>query len=92
MSGVRIKHIMAGIRKPTTMGKIERWHRTLIDELLCLFAASSGFKKSLPDYIEWYNTGQPNWGLGLRAPVDVYFADFIIPEDFAPGASVHEVP
>lgn len=87
-----IHHIMAGIRKPTTIGKIERWHRTLIDELLCLYSDIQEFKRCLPDYIEWYNIGRPHWGIGLRTPAEVYFADFIIPEDFAPGATVHEVP
>jgi transposase InsO family protein len=87
-----IHHIMAGIRKPTTIGKVERWHRTLIDEFLCQFTDISEFRRRLPDYLEWYNTGRPHWGIGLRIPAEVYFADFIIPEDFAPGASVHEVP
>ena len=34
---------------------------------------------------------RPHWGIGLRTPISLYYADFILAEDFAPGASVHEV-
>ena len=34
-----IKHIMAGVKKPTTIGKIERWHRTIKTELLAKCAS-----------------------------------------------------
>ena len=87
-----IHHILAGVRKPTTTGKIERWHRTLKDELLRFCKDISVFITRLPDYIEWYNAHRPHWGIDLRTPLNVYHADFISPEDFAPGASVHEVP
>jgi len=87
-----IHHILAGVRKPTTCGKIERWHRTVKDELLKYCTDLEAFKAKLPDYIEWYNTQRPHWGIDLRTPLSVYCADFILPEDFAPGASVHEVP
>jgi|GEM_PF-3102564 len=87
-----IHPIMAGIRRPTPIGKIERRHRPLIDEFLCQFTDLAESRRRLPDYLERYNTGRPHWGIGLRIPAEVYFADLIIPEDFAPGASVHEVP
>lgn len=87
-----IHHILAGVRKPTTIGKIERWHRTLIDELLKFCKDIEQFKHRLSGFIEWYNSERPHWGIGLRTPISVFNADFIRPEDFAPGASVHEVP
>jgi len=87
-----IHHILAGVRKPTTTGKIERWHRTLKDELLIFCKDIDKFKLRLLDYIEWYNVQRPHWGIDLRTPLSVYHADFISPEDFAPGASVYEVP
>lgn len=87
-----IHHILAGVRKPTTTGKIERWHRTLKDELLRFCKDISEFIIRLPDYLEWYNVHRPHWGINLRTPLSIYHADFISPEDFAPGASVHEVP
>ena len=87
-----IHHILAGVRKPTTTGKIERWHRTLKDEVLRFCKDVSEFRKRLPDFIEWYNVHRPHWGIDLRTPISLYYADFILPEDFAPGASVHEVP
>jgi transposase InsO family protein len=87
-----IHHILAGVRKPTTTGKIERWHRTLKDELLKFCKDIEHFKSRLSEYIEWYNTGRPHWGIDLRTPLSVFSADFITLEDFVPGASVHEVP
>ena len=87
-----VHHIMAGVRKPTTIGKIERWHRTVKDELLRFCKDIDEFRTRLPDYLEWYNVHRPHWGIDLRTPLSLYYADFILSEDFAPGASVHEVP
>jgi len=28
LDGKKTKHLLAGVRIPTTIGKIERWHRT----------------------------------------------------------------
>jgi len=87
-----IQHILAGVRKPTTIGKVERWHRTVKAELGVKCRDLDEFKTRLPDYVAWYNSERPHWGLGLRTPAAVYFADFILPEDFASSASVYKVP
>ena len=58
----RIKHILAGVRKPTTIGKVERWHRTLKDELLARVADLNEFKRRLPQFIEHYNFKRPHFG------------------------------
>lgn len=77
-----IKHIMAAVRKPTTNGKVERWHRTFNEEF---YSRLEGYfedaRQKLPGFLEWYNTGRPHWALGLRTPVEVYLADFITEED-----------
>jgi transposase InsO family protein len=87
-----IRHILAGIRKPTTIGKIERWHRTLEDELFRFIAGDLQLLKHLlPGFVEWYNTGRPHWSLDLRTPLEVYLADFMSSEEITKSANIHEV-
>jgi transposase InsO family protein len=50
-----IKHILAGIRKPTTIGKVERWHRTLKEEYLLRLDDIRNAKNGLAEFIEYYN-------------------------------------
>jgi transposase InsO family protein len=91
-SELGIRHILAGVRKPTTIGKIERWHRTLEDELLRFLGGDlQVLRHLLPGFIEWYNTGRPHWSLDLRTPMEVYLADFMNPEEITVAASIHEV-
>lgn len=86
-----IKHILAGVRRPTTIGKIERWHRTVKYDLLVGCKDIDEFCDRLPGFIEWYNLHRPHWGLDLRTPFSVYFADFITDEEIKELASFHEV-
>ena len=50
-----ITHILAGVRKPTTIGKVERWHRTLKYEYLLRLSNISNAKGRLADFVEYYN-------------------------------------
>ena len=50
-----IKHILAGVRKPTTIGKVERWHRTLKYEYLRRLDDISKAKNGLIEFVEYYN-------------------------------------
>lgn len=86
-----IRHILAGVRKPTTIGKIERWHRTIKYDLLVNCMDIDEFCVRLPGFIEWYNLHRPHWGIGLRTPFSVYFADFITEDEISELASFHEV-
>lgn len=91
-SSLGIKHIMAGVRKPTTCGKIERWHRSFQEELCSRLDWNvEKIENDLPEYLEWYNTERPHFALGLRAPMSVYWADFMSVEDIVVRTSVHEV-
>lgn len=49
-----IRHILAGVRKPTTNGKVERWHRTMDDEFL-KYTDPSRVKEKLKEFLDWYN-------------------------------------
>lgn len=57
----RIKHILAGVRKPTTIGKVERWHRTMKDELISRVKDLKEFKMKLKDFVEYYNFKRPHF-------------------------------
>ncbi len=59
------KHILGGIGKPTTLGKIERWFRTYDHE----HARFQLHRK----YIQYYNYERPHMSLSYKTPADVYF-------------------
>ena len=62
-----IKHILGGIGKPTTQGKIERWFRTY-DQEHDRFPLHRKF-------IEYYNYERPHMALNYKTPAEVYFGD-----------------
>jgi len=62
-----IKHILGGIGKPTTLGKIERWFRTYDLE----HARFSLHWK----FVEYYNYERPHMALDYSTPAEVYFGD-----------------
>jgi transposase InsO family protein len=62
-----IKHIMGGIGKPTTQGKIERWFRTY-DLEHDRFPLHRKF-------IHYYNWERPHMSLNYKTPAEVYFED-----------------
>jgi len=63
----RIRHILGGIGKPTTLGKIERWLRTY-DQEHARFQLHSKF-------VEYYNYERPHMALDYSTPAEVYFVD-----------------
>jgi transposase InsO family protein len=63
----RIKHILGGIGKPTTQGKIERWFRTY-DQEHDRFTLHRKF-------IHYYNWERPHMALNYSTPSEVYFRD-----------------
>jgi len=70
-----IEHIMGRINHPQTQGKVERWHRSLKFESEIKNAAELNEKIGiLEDYVEFYNTIRPHWGIDLKTPDSVYFA------------------
>ena len=59
-----IEHITSGVRKPTTLGKIERWFHIYEEEL--------SRYRSLEDAIRFYNVIRIHQSLGYRTPIEVY--------------------
>lgn len=69
-----IDHIMGQIRKPTTTGKVERWHGTVRREAGIPADGDTETKKEiLGAFVEFYNTLRPHYALGLRTPDEVYY-------------------
>ena len=62
-----IEHIRSAIHKPTTVGKVERFHQTIDKEL-------SYCNNDLEYFRYRYNHVRPHWSLDLLTPAEVYFA------------------
>jgi transposase InsO family protein len=68
----RIRHLLTAVRSPTTTGKIERFHRTLRDELLSArtFASIAVVQRALAHSVASYNTLRPHEALGMATPIE----------------------
>jgi len=87
-----IGHIMGQVRKPTTQGKIERWHGTIKTEAHLPPKGSplEEYEKAIQAYVEYYNFERPHRGIGMQIPFDVYTGGLILPDVFS-AIGVHEV-
>jgi transposase InsO family protein len=68
-----ISHRLTAPRSPTTTGKIERFHKTLREELLATlppFPSLEVAQKVIDDWVEDYNTRRPHQALGMRTPAE----------------------
>jgi len=67
-----IRHLLTAVRSPTTTGKIERFHRTLRDELLSTrsFSSLAEVQRALDGYVASYNTLRPHQALGMATPIE----------------------
>ncbi len=66
-SGNGIQHIVTSIRRPSTIGKIEAFHKSYTIEA-----------PTYPDhhaFINYWNYERPHQGIGYLYPADVYFRD-----------------
>jgi transposase InsO family protein len=69
---VGIRHILAAPYHPQTNGKIERYHRTIKDEInLVLYEMPSELRGAIKTFIEYYNYERYHEGLGDVTPYDV---------------------
>lgn len=62
-----VQHIVASKRRPTTIGKVERFHRTYEEEHLSF--------KTLGAFLRYYNYKRPHQSLDYQFPAEVYFRD-----------------
>ncbi len=74
-----IRHSVTRVRRPQTNGKVERFHRTIREELYrahALFTSEEEREKALSSYLSFYNSGRSHTALGGLTPVqrrDLYF-------------------
>jgi transposase InsO family protein len=66
-NGNGIEHIMASKRRPSTIGKIEAFHKAY-DQEACMF-------KTHQEFIHYWNYQRPHQGIGYLYPADIYFRD-----------------
>ena len=70
--GVTVSH--TGIYHPQTIGKDERFHRTLVDEVICreAFQDLPHAQRRFDPWREMYNRERPHDSLGLAVPASRY--------------------
>lgn len=76
LCSLEIELVSSGPKMPFVQGKIERWHKTLRDELE---STSVGFttlceaQKRLEQFLNYYNYERPHEGIGGLLPADRFF-------------------
>lgn len=65
-----IDHLLTAPRRPTTTGKIERFHRSLRQEFLTgrIFGDLAGAQDELDRFVVSFNTERPHSALGMATP------------------------
>ena len=66
-TGNGIEHITASKRRPSTIGKIEAFHKA--------YEIEAWMFKSHPEFIHYWNYQRPHQGIGYLYPADIYFQD-----------------
>ncbi len=78
-----IDHLLTAPRRPTTTGKIERFHRTLRQEFLTgrTFEDLGTAQAELDRWVASYNTERPHSALGMATPASRFSVDTGRPPD-----------
>lgn len=66
-SGNGIQHIRASIRRPSTIGKIEAFHKA--------YTIEAWMFKTHYEFIHYWNYQRPHQGISYLYPADIYFRD-----------------
>lgn len=68
--GIRHRHIR--VRTPNDNAHLERFNRTLQEECLSRTPETlKAFKKSIPEYLHYYNTERLHMGINLKTPIQM---------------------
>jgi len=66
-TGNGIDHIMASVRRPSTIGKIEAFHKA--------YKYEAWMFPSHQQFVDYWNYERPHQGIGYLYPADIYFRD-----------------
>lgn len=71
----RVKHIKSQAHHPMTLGKIERFWKTIYEEFLvrAQFGSFEEAQERIRDWVKYYNHKRPHQGIGGLFPADRYF-------------------
>ena len=70
----QIKHVRGAPYHPMTQGKIERWHRTMKNVVkLDHYYSPGDLKRSIGDFVDYYNNRRYHESINNVTPADVYF-------------------
>jgi transposase InsO family protein len=71
----RIKHIRSQAHHPMTLGKIERFWKTIYEEFLvrAQFGSFEEARERIRHWLTYYNHKRPHQGIGGLCPADRYF-------------------
>ena len=66
-SGNNIQHIIASVRRPSTIGKIEAFHKA--------YRLEAWMFQNHNSFVNYWNYERPHQGIGYLYPADIYFRD-----------------
>ena len=71
----RVKHIKSQAHHPMTLGKIERFWKTIYEEFLvrAQFGSFEEAQDRIRQWVQYYNHKRPHQGIGGLCPADRYF-------------------
>src|SRR5512135_2506683 len=71
----RIRHIKSQAHHPMTLGKIERFWKTIYEEFLvrAQFVSFEEARERVRQWVQYYNHKRPHQGIGGLCPADRYF-------------------
>ena len=71
---LEIRHIYCAPHHPQTNGKIERFHETLKARMnLLVYTSPDELRRTMQDFIEYYNHRRYHEAIGNVTPADVYY-------------------
>jgi transposase InsO family protein len=71
----RVRHIKSQAHHPMTLGKIERFWKTIYEEFLvrAQFGSFEEARQRIRHWVQYYNHKRPHQGIGGLCPADRYF-------------------
>jgi putative transposase len=71
----RVRHIKSQAHHPMTLGKIERFWKTIYEEFLvrAQFGSFEEARERIRQWVQYYNHQRPHQGIGGLCPADRYF-------------------